>query len=334
METATLLGVMTKRKPFSQVLKNLFFPNVQYFHSKKIDLDKVKKKLRRAPFVSPMVGGQVRRHEGVSTLSVYPAYVKPKDPFEPDQTQHRLPGESYATPLTPQQRRNAIFGAMAVDQDLEIDVTEEWMCAQLLKFGKIVIESEFYPKSEVNLQRDPNNTIVLTAGTTWKDLNKDTHDLDADLTDYMSRASMPVVTMLMNQFTYAEFCQFKSVKEKLETRRGSSSRLETAAFNGQLFVKMGDYGPVEVWVYSGTFDHSDGTEELFFGDGEILFAGSGAQGTMCYGMIQDPKANYQAMERFPKVFEDDDPAGEYLMTQSAPLPVMQDPDEVVYLKAF
>lgn len=43
METATLLGVMTKRKPFSQVLKNLFFPNVQYFHSKKIDLDKVKK---------------------------------------------------------------------------------------------------------------------------------------------------------------------------------------------------------------------------------------------------------------------------------------------------
>ena len=331
--TATLLGVMETRKKFVPVLRTLFFPKRKYFNSEKIDLDKVTRKNKKAPFVSPLVQGVVRRIKGHSTLSVYPAYVKPKNTLEPSDLQTRLPGEDYNTPLSPAQRRDAIMMQMAIDQSGEIDVTEEYMCAQIVKYGKIIIKSEQYPANEIDFGRNPDNTIILAPGTKWTEVDKADYDMYAKLTDYMGRAKNPVTMMLMNQNTYAVWSGFASVKEKLETRRGSESRLETAAFNGELFVMMGKYGSVEVWVYTGTYDEGD-EELMFFEDGDVLFSSSGAQGTMAYGMIHDKKANYAALERFPKEFEEDDPAGEYMMTQSAPLSVPEDPNSFVFLKAY
>lgn len=334
LSTSTLMGLQTTRKKFMPVFASLFFPKRMFFKSAKIDLDKVTRKNKRAPFVSPIVQGVPMRREGSSTLSVAPAYLKPLYPLEPTELQNRLPGESPEAPLTPEERRDAIFGNMAVEQDYEISIAEEWMCVQLVKFGKVVIESDFYPRSEIDFGRHPDNTIILAGAAKWDQLDKETYRLDKDLTNYMARARNPVTAYFMNQTTYAEFCEFKCIKDKLETRRGSESRLETAAFNGQLFVKMGDYGSVEVWVYTGTFDNDAGEDENFLLDGEIVMGGATAEGTMCYGMIHDPKANYDAFERFPKEFTKDDPAGEFLMTQSAPLPVPDHPDDFVYLKAF
>ncbi len=332
-DTTTLIGVMTERKQFAPVFKSLFFPRRRFFNDKKIAIDKIVRKNTKAPFVSPLVAGQVRRREGTTELHVYPAYLKPKDALNPDELQERLPGESYDTPLSPEQRRDAIMMNLAVEQDEQIDVAEEYLCVQIVKFGKVTIESDKYPASEIDYGRKPENTIVLTGSSRWSELNKETHNLDAELTEYMSRSSKPIKLMQMNQRTYAEFVSFKSVKEKLDTRRGSSSQLETAAFNGDFYAYMGMYGHVEVWVYSGTYDEGD-EEKMFLEDGEVLFSPSMAQGTMAYGMIHDKKANYQAVERFPKEFEQDDPSGEYMMTQSAPLPVPENFNDFVYLKAY
>jgi len=334
LTTATLIGLQTTRKKFMPVFASLFFSKRMFFKSAKIDLDKVTRKNKRAPFVSPIIQGVARRREGSSTQSVFPAYLKPLDALVPSDLQSRLPGEGYDTPLTPEERRDAIMGNMAIEQDYEITIAEEWMCCQLVKFGKVVIESEFYPKSEIDFGRNPNNTIKLVGAAKWDQLNKETYALDSDLTAYMANARNPVTAFYMNSHTYAQFCEFKCIKDKLETRRGSDSRLETAAFNGQLFVKMGDYGAIEIWVYTGTFDNDDGVEEKFVLDGEIIMGGASAEGTMCYGMIHDPKANYDSFERFPKEFTKDDPAGEFIMTQSAPLPVPDHPDDFVYLKAY
>lgn len=333
LTTSTMMALMVDRKPFLPVFRSLFFPKRAFFNTEKIDLEKVTRKNRKAPFVSPLVQGEVRRREGHTTLSVYPAYLKPKDAIIPGDLQKRLPGEAYDTPLSPEQRRDAIAANMAIEQDKEIDITEELMCMQIVKFGKVIIESDQYPKSEIDYGRNPDNTIILAGASKWDAVDKATYNLAAKLTDYMSRAKNPVTAIYMNQNTYAEFVAFKDVADKLETRRGSESRLETAAFNGEHFVMMGFYGSVEIWVYTGTYDEGD-AEIMFIEDGEVIFSSAGAKGTMCYGMIHDPKANYDSFERFPKEFTTDDPAGEYIMTQSAPLPVPEHPDAFVYLKAY
>ena len=332
--TASILGVVEERRQFSPVLKGLFFSRRQFFATESIDLDKVKRKNKRAPFVSPIVAGKVRKRQGAENIKIYPAYLKPKDKIDSTELQNRLPGESYDTPLSPEQRRDAIVTQMVMEHDDEITITEEYLCAQIVKFGKMVIESEFYPKSEVNFGRKAENSIVLTGADRWTAQNKATYQLNKKLTQYMALSSRPIVGMVMNQNTYAEFVEFNDIEKLLETRRGSESVLETAAFNGALFVKKGELGGVEVWVYSGDYETEDGETEMFYEDGEISFIPAMAQGTMCYGMIHDKKANYQALERFPKEFEQDDPAGEFVMTQSAPIPVPENVNDFVYLKAY
>ncbi|MGD9545035.1 MAG: major capsid protein, partial [Methylocystis sp.] len=48
---------------------------------------------------------------------------------------------------------------------------------------------------------------------------------------------------------------------------------------------------------------------------------SGAQGIRTYGAILDRKV-LQALSRFPKVWDEEDPSVTYTMTQSAPLPLL------------
>jgi hypothetical protein len=336
LETRTMLGLVEEKKPFQAFLLSLFFPREAIFDTRKIDLEKIVKDIRRAPFVSPVVQGRVMRKQGSKMLSFEPAYLKPKHVVDFEDVIDRMAGEAIGGSMSNEQRALALKAMYLVAQDESILVRMESMAAEIMRTGKVVISGEDYPTSEVDFGRDAQNTVTLAGASKWDVLAKDSLQPEQDLTLWNARCKSAVTQYTMNANTYALFASFDCIKDKLETRRGSESRLETAAYNGALISFMGTYGQIEVWVYTGTYldETNDDAEAFFIENGGIIISSQVNDGVQCFGAIADPKAGYKGMRRFPKNWVSEDPAGEYVMTQCAPLPALPDANKQVYAKVY
>jgi len=66
-------------------------------------------------------------------------------------------------------------------------------------------------------------------------------------------------------------------------------------------------------------------------DNKVIVTSSKADARRHYGAIKDKKAGFAAVPRFPKIWDEEDPAAEFLMVQSAPLPAFHQIDAVVVL---
>ena len=104
----------------------------------------------------------------------------------------------------------------------------------------------------------------------------------------------------------------------------------TGPDNGRLYSYKGTLGAdIECWVYSGYYKDSVGVKQTFIPVNTVI-AGSGAvEGVRAHGAILDGHAGYKAMEFYPKNWMQDDPAVEYVMSQSAPLMIPKRPDAIV-----
>jgi len=76
--------------------------------------------------------------------------------------------------------------------------------------------------------RSAANNITQSGGTEWSKRDKSTYDPTDDIEAYALNASGVVNIIVFDPKGWALFRSFKAVKEKLDTRRGSHSELETA----------------------------------------------------------------------------------------------------------
>lgn len=335
LTTVEMLELVEDRKPFTPFLKRLFFPNTKNFTTKEIAFDKIEKGLKLAPFVSPLVAGKVQKRKGGMMVSFEPAYVKPKDVLEPEQWLNRMPGEPLGGGYSPQQRHDVAVANYLDDHDQQIERREEWMCAQVVRTGKVIVEGEDYPASEVDYQRAAANTAVLVGADRWSQLPIDSTKPEDDLREWFGLAKTPVNLTVMNSKTYALFSRFKCIKEQTDTTfRGAAASLQTGAIPFEVEHLVGYYNQVAIWLYDGTFEDENGIEQKFIEDGEIIMGSTNHGGYFCYGAIQDPRAGLQALNRYPKNWIQEDPAAEFVMTQSAPLPVDKNPNRIVYRKVY
>ncbi len=133
---------------------------------------------------------------------------------------------------------------------------------------------------------------------------------------------------------WALFRSFKAVKEKLDTRRGSHSELETAVKD--LGKAVSYRGCMAMWPSSCIPDSTWKTaskKKNFLPDNTMVLGNTQARGLRTYGCIQDADAQREginASARYPKNWvTTGDPAREFTMIQSAPLMLLADPDEFV-----
>ena len=73
--TDTLIGVVNGLKTPNPALLNRYFPTVAQDESEEIHFDLLKSKRRVAPFVSPLVAGQVVETQGWEAKKPYLRYV-------------------------------------------------------------------------------------------------------------------------------------------------------------------------------------------------------------------------------------------------------------------
>lgn len=320
MDTVTLLAVISRLVGYDTFLLNLMFPNVVTFDTESIAFDEIFQDHTLAPFVSPLVAGKANTMQGGVAKSFKPAYVKPKDALNPGRVLKRRPGEAYGGSLSAAQRRDAIVVDILDSQRQRIINRMEWMAAQLLRTGKIIVKGENYPEAEVDFGRAANHTVTLTSTARW---GESAENPKQDLDVWMDRLDAPCTHIVMGNGAFSKFVKNPEIKELIETRRGSDTQLELApaVMKATFRGRLGGGGP-EIWTYSGWYVDEAGAKKKYIEDNQVVLMSQGATGVRAHGAILDKQAGYQALEFFPKVWDENDPSVEYCMTQSAPLPVL------------
>lgn len=343
-DTTTLLEVLRVQKTPTSFWLDKCFPRQINFTTDKIAFDRVNEDYRRlAPFVAPNVQGKIMGREGSDMLAFKPAYVKPKHIVEPDDVLIRQPGENLGTgSMSPEQRREAVVANLMLRHKNMHAMTREWLAARAIIDGKVTISGENYPAVTVDFRRDASLTVVLAGAALW------TAGTATPLADIKARrvaantlSGAVIRDVIFGGNAWALFSGFTEVKDLLNKQvRGSESDFtkmtdgfeDSVEYLGSMVGSNGT-GLTRMWLYSGKYrDEAGALKDILDTNTVVGVDFASVEGHRCFGAIRDGKAGFQALDMFPKMWEDEDPWAEYLMTQSAPLMVPKQPNATFSIK--
>jgi hypothetical protein len=333
-ETHELIRTISRFPPVGSYWLDLCFPTVHLSNTEYIDFDLVDKGRRLAPFVAPTVQGQPMVSRGHSIRKFKPAYIKPKDPVDPGRLLTRLPGELFGdSNLTPASREDAIVADILSEHNTGIQRRWEWMAARAIIDGEVTIEGENYPKVLLQFGRNANNTKTLLTTARWTEVGT-SHplaDIDSWNIEMMERDGYPISRLTFGPQAWAVFASHADVKDMLDTRRGSTTTLEMGPGNAQPSQYRGTLksANIDLYVYSDSYEDNQGTSVPMMGTNDVVATSGAVSGVRAFGAIMDKKANWEPRPIFPKMWEQEDPSGLFIMTQSAPLMIPGRPNSTM-----
>lgn len=335
IETHELMKVVsTLHRPSSYWL-DLCFPQVHLSNSEYIDFDIVDKARRLAPFVAPTVQGQPMVQRGESIRKFKPAYIKPKDPVDPARLLRRTAGEMFGGSLSPSQREDLIVNDILQEHSDGIWRRWEWMAAGAIIDSAITVTGENYPTVNLAFGRDATHTVTLSGATLWTDpASKPLEDIENWMQKVFRKSGYVVTRITMGLDAWNAFYKHSTVEKMLDTRRGSDNKIETGPGDGtpaQFRGRLTSNG-VEIWTYNDIYEDNTGTAQPFMAQDSIVLTSSAVDGVRAFGAIMDRKAGWNAQPMFPKMWEQEDPSGLFLMTQSAPLMIPTRPNATLKAK--
>lgn len=312
---------------------NSFFRTEQTEESEEIHFDVTEEQPRISPFVSPLKAGRIVEHEGYTTNTFKPAYVKDKRLFDPDAPVKRVPGEAPLGSLSAEERTRRLLAQALANQNRMLTRREEVMASEILRTGKVTISGEGFEDVVVDFGRDATLTVASLTGTdSWDDAGS------TPLTDLETWAGLIHAAgggvardVIMATDVWQAFRVHADVAAIFETRRGSTSRAETGPLDASRVRQPGSVGDFRIWVYSDTYIDEAGTAgNMMPAGGLIMVNGSDLEGVRHYGMVKDYAANHRAQRSFVKSWVEEDPSRRLLLMQSAPLVVPYRPNASLF----
>ena len=86
---------------------------------------------------------------------------------------------------------------------------------------------------------------------------------------------------------------------------------------------------IEIYVDNRSYLDTNNRATRYVSDNEIIgFSSGGFKGVQAFGAIKDADAGWMATRMFHKEFRQDEPSADFLLTQSAPLPIVLNPNTV------
>jgi hypothetical protein len=343
--TARLVRSINSLDMPSQFLLGKFFPGLQTDpDSEEIHFDVENEDLRLAPFVHPLVEGEVVQSRGYQTKSFKPAYVKPKTVLLPTAPLKRLPGEALTGSMSPMERRERLLAQALDDHRLMLDRREEVMAAELLTTGKITVAGEQYPTVVVDFGRSGSLTKSLIGASAWGEAGVDPlGDLEDWAGEVQTDSGVTPRDVVMDPEAWKLFRSSPGVKEQLDrdAYRGGAMLDVGPMVRGQgndKFSYKGSIGDLDFYVGQDAYiDPTTSARKKLLPDYTVILGAApdpatqsgGVEGVRAYGCIHDEEAGFQSERFFAKSWLKEDPAVRYLLTQSAPLPVLYRPNGVM-----
>lgn len=319
--TGVLARVVAELPAPQPFILNSFFTALQTEQSEEIHFDIANGKRRLAPFVSPIVAGQVVASQGFTTQTFKPAYVKDKRVFDSSRPFKRAIGERIGGELNPAQRLQALLASDLQDQLNMLTNRQEVMAIEALRTGKVVVKGDQYPEVELDFQRHGDLTKKLTSSARWGETGVNPlADIEAWSMLVTQHSGATANTVIMDVKAWQLFSASEAVQKLLDRFRGADKLNATVTGEGGRY--MGSIGTFDIWVYAGWYEHPD-TKALtpYLPDNTVIITSPELEGTRAYGAIRDEEAGFQAVPYFSKSWVEKDPAVRYLLLQSAPLPV-------------
>ncbi len=320
--TNVLTGVIRNLKPAPSFLLDRYFGTIQTETSEEIHFDVDDGKRTIAPFVSPVVAGQVMISRGFTTHTFKPAYVKPKHVFDPSRPLKRAMGEQIGGSFNPADRARLLLARDLEDQIDMINRRLEVMAGEALRSGQITVSGDNYPTQVVDYGRNAGQTVVLGAGSKWNDAGVNPLDDLQDWSDTVLQAvgSAPL-DVVMTVDVWKVFRTNANVKDRLDLRKASQGEIDLGAQQVEGGVFRGSIDGFNIFTYASWYvDPATGLEVPILPAATVMLIGA-TEGVRAFGAIRDELAGYQATPFFSKSWIENDPPVRYLMTQSAPLVV-------------
>ena len=345
--TAEMLDVLRVVPVESTYWLDNWFNQARQFDTAEIMFDKLKTVRRLAPFVSPVVQGRVMKSRGFHTESFAPAYVKPKHVVDPNRMFTRRPGEVPGLgSSSPGARWDAAVAENLAEERETINRRENWMAAMSVIYGKVTVTGEDYPTQVVDFRRNAGLTRVLTGNARWGESAADPLADIKELRTLAFKESGAAITRLtMGLTAFDLFYEDTKVQALLKGQeigniaRTSDSTLSALGSPGQPYEFRGilqganGQGRLEVYTYNEQYEDEDDVTQDYMSTYSVVGTGSSLRGVRCYGAIRDKRAGLQPLPLFPKMWDQEDPALTYTMTQSALLPVPTNIDNSFHIVA-
>ncbi|MFC6490687.1 major capsid protein [Nitratireductor sp. GCM10026969] len=333
--TAQVVAAAEALDRFTPWLRNTFFGRVVQFETEEILFDKLGRRRKIAPFVSPNVPGKERKQRGREVRAYKPPYVKPKSGLNPSDAQARQVGEAYGGALSMLDRYDMMVMQALADHEEEITGREELMCSSGLQTGTITVKGEGID-DVVDYHRDADLTIALAAGDRWGEVGVAPLDNIREWARLVAAKSGGVVRDFVMGYGATDiFTKDIDVREILDNRRQRGGEMELGGVTSGGVDDVARYvgtidGSLRFWEYVQTYEDDDGNTQHYWPEFGVGAIAPQMMGTMTYGAIQDVKS-LRAEQRFAKQWEEEDPSREVLMTQSAPLPVPVEPNASAFI---
>jgi hypothetical protein len=339
--TRTMLRMLQQLKTARTFILDTFFTKVPAHTTEAIDIDIIDGKRRLAPFVSPRMKGKVMEKLGRHTESYKPAYVKPKMVTTAEDLLVRQPGELvYQDGLDLQQRAATQLANELTELNDMITRREEWMAAQAVQTGKIIVKGEGVDDVVDFGMKDTHlvtlaGTALWSAKTTAKPIDKFREwcklinkDAGVVATDAILGSEAYLAMLGTDQIASSTSSLFNMLRVNMGI-------IDPQAFdNGVTYIGHINELGLDLWTYDEYFVDDDTDQEGPMIDPKrVVVLSRKARFERHFGAIKDLKA-LAPFERFPKVWEEDDPSVRMLMVQSAPLPCPHQKDAIVSAKVL
>lgn len=330
--TATLNRVVQALRAPSSFILDVFFPEEQRHLTEEIHFDVDDDKPRLAPFVHPLVEGQVVQSKGYQTNVFKPAYTKDKRVHQPDRALKRMIGEQIGGSMSPEQRRAANLRRDLEDQLQSLTRRQAVMGSEILRTGKATVKGDKYPEKVVDFGRHADLTETLLTTARWGESGvSPVDDLETWIQLVQDTSGATPNVILMDTKSWKLLKADSKFKDSIDVRRGGSSSAELGLIVPDRNTRarwVANSGDMQIWVYNEKYiDPDDGTTKSILPDHTVIIADTIAlEGARAFGAILDERAGLQALPFFSKSWLVEDPAVRYLMMQSAPLPVPYRPN--------
>jgi hypothetical protein len=321
--TDALIGVVENLKVAQQWALDRYFRTMSQSDTETINFDLILGKRRVAPFCSPLVAGKVVQALGRQVNTFAPAYIKDKRRINPGEGLKRAVGERIGGSLTAQERLDAYVASQLTDQIDMVNRRMELMAVESLRTGKVTVVGDDYPSVSVDFQRAAALSIAaLAGGAKWDQATaKPLKNLSTWSKLVLQNSGAFPSDVIMGLDAWDNFSDSADVKNRLDNRNTLGAQMATGAQPQEGGVYRGTIDGFNIFTYAGWYvDPADDTEKEIFPANEVVLASPLVAGVRAYGAIMEVK-ELKAMPYYPKTWEENDPAVEWLMLQSAPLTV-------------
>ena len=345
-EPRTMMGVIRKLPPVHTFFRSTFFSREKTFVTKSVDMDYKKGARKLAPFVSREIGGKVVPNTGYTTETYTPPFIAPDRVTTIDDILDRQPGESLYSGRTPAQRAVIQMSEDFTDLREMILRREEWMCAQAMLTGKIVVLGEGV-KDTIDFRFTNLIDISKDAKRKWK--GGTVQNKYADLKAWHEKVQKEGFTncnvCIMASDVVTEFLMDEQIRKLLDVKNYALAVIKpTQKENNVTYIgtihELGlDLYQYNEWYVDDWTDPANPVELPMVPAGTLMMASTHAKYSMYYGAIsilnqRTEKWETVAGKYVPDTFIKKRPDRRFLSLQSAPVPVPHEVDSWITVKVM